>query len=186
LCTFSAHNLVRDPPFSRMDLVSWRNLLIYMEPRLQAAVIPAFHYSLLPGGVLLLGGAESTAEHGHLFEPLDKTARIFLRRDVRSPALNLHLYHPDLALKQTLVEGSLRPATTGSDAAAPRRSGPAGESSASPCSTSSTTSHGDPRMTFKSRIQGMLKLMFPNAGESERLHSSRTITGMRRRRWACS
>ena len=77
LCTFSAHNLVRDPPFSRMDLVSCRNLLIYMEANLQAAVIPAFHYSLLPGGILLLGGSESTARHEDLFEPLDKAARIF-------------------------------------------------------------------------------------------------------------
>ena len=52
LCTFSAHSLVRDPPFSRMNLVSCRNLLIYMDAELQATVIPSFHYSLLPGGVL--------------------------------------------------------------------------------------------------------------------------------------
>ncbi len=55
LCTFSTHNLVRDPPFSRMDLVSCRNLLIYMEANLQAAVIPSFHYSLQPGGILWSG-----------------------------------------------------------------------------------------------------------------------------------
>ena len=54
LCTFSAHSLVRDPPFSRMNLVSCRNLLIYMDAELQAAVIPSFHYSLLPGGVCCL------------------------------------------------------------------------------------------------------------------------------------
>ena len=59
LCTFSTHNLIRDPPFSMMNLVSCRNLLIYMNPELQSRVIPVFHYSLVPGGMLLLGGSES-------------------------------------------------------------------------------------------------------------------------------
>ena len=85
LCTFSAHSLVRDPPFSRMNLVSCRNLLIYMDVDLQAAVFPSFHYSLLPGGVLLLGSAETVARHDGLFAPLEKEHRIFLRRDGPSP-----------------------------------------------------------------------------------------------------
>ena len=89
LCTFSAHSLVRDPPFSRMDLVSCRNLLIYMDVDLQAAVIPAFHYSLLPGGVLLLGSAETVARHDGLFAPLEKEHRIFQRRDGPSPILRM-------------------------------------------------------------------------------------------------
>ena len=87
LCTFSAHSLVRDPPFSRMNLVSCRNLLIYMDVDLQATVIPAFHYSLLPGGVLLLGSAETVARHDGLFAPLEKKHRIFQRRDGPSPVL---------------------------------------------------------------------------------------------------
>lgn len=87
LCTFSAHSLVRDPPFSRMNLVSCRNLLIYMDVELQATVIPAFHYSLLPGGVLLLGSAETVARHDGLFAPLEKQHRIFQRRDGPSPIL---------------------------------------------------------------------------------------------------
>lgn len=82
MCTFSTHNLLQDPPFSRMDLVSCRNLLIYLDARQQAAVIPVFHYSLVRGGILLLGISESVAKHGDLFEPLDRSARIFLRRDV--------------------------------------------------------------------------------------------------------
>lgn len=90
LCTFSVHNLVRDPPFSRMDLVSCRNLLIYMDTQLQGEVIPVFHYSLVPNGVLLLGAAESALRHQQLFEPLDKMSRIFVRRDVKSPPLNLN------------------------------------------------------------------------------------------------
>jgi two-component system CheB/CheR fusion protein len=101
LCTFSAHNVVRDPPFSRMDMVSCRNLLIYMDSALQADVIPVFHYSLVRGGILLLGGSESAAQHGELFEPLDKAARIFLRRDVKSPALNLTLHEPQRMMPRT-------------------------------------------------------------------------------------
>jgi two-component system CheB/CheR fusion protein len=89
LCTFSAHSLVRDPPFSRMNLVSCRNLLIYMDVDLQASVIPAFHYSLLPGGVLLLGSAETVARHDGLFAPLEKEHRIFQRRDGPSPILKM-------------------------------------------------------------------------------------------------
>jgi two-component system CheB/CheR fusion protein len=98
LCTFSTHNLIRDPPFSRMDMVSCRNLLIYMDTALQAAVLPSFHYSLAHGGILLLGASESAAQHGDLFEPLDKTSRIFRKRDVKSPALHLSL--PETAAVQ--------------------------------------------------------------------------------------
>ena len=89
LCTFSAHSLVRDPPFSRMNLVSCRNLLIYMDTDLQATVIPAFHYSLLPGGCLLLGSSETVTRHEDLFAPLDKERRIFERRDGPSPPLKV-------------------------------------------------------------------------------------------------
>ncbi|HEY2419450.1 MAG TPA: CheR family methyltransferase [Steroidobacteraceae bacterium] len=104
LCTFSSHNVVRDPPFSRMDLVSCRNLLIYMDPELQGAVIPIFHYSLVPRGILLLGGSESAARHENLFTPLDKGSRIFERCDVRSPSLNLNLNRPNLNGHRALLE----------------------------------------------------------------------------------
>ena len=89
LCTFSAHSLIRDPPFSRMNLVSCRNLLIYLDADLQAAVIPAFHYSLAPGGVLVLGSSENVTRHEGLFAPLEKEHRIFQRRDGPSPPLKL-------------------------------------------------------------------------------------------------
>ena len=87
LCTFSTHSLIRDPPFSRMNLVSCRNLLIYLDADLQATVIPTFHYSLAPGGVLLLGSSENVTRHEGLFAPLEKEHRIFLRRDGPSPPL---------------------------------------------------------------------------------------------------
>ena len=76
------HNLVRDPPFSMMSLVSCRNLLIYLNRELQARIVPLFHYSLVPGGILLLGASESVAQHGDLFDTIDKNARIFRRRSV--------------------------------------------------------------------------------------------------------
>ena len=89
ICTFSAHSLTRDPPFSRVDLVSCRNLLIYLDTDLQATVMPAFHYALVPGGILLLGSSETVSRHENLFEPLDRGHRIFRRRDVRGPALRI-------------------------------------------------------------------------------------------------
>lgn len=81
-CLFSAHNVFRDPPFSQIDLVSCRNLLIYFSSELQSWVIPLFHYALRPGGFLFLGSAENVTQHGDLFTPLDKKHRIFQRQDV--------------------------------------------------------------------------------------------------------
>jgi two-component system CheB/CheR fusion protein len=87
LCTFSPHSIVRDPPFSRMNMVSCRNLLIYMDIGLQSDIIRAFHYSLVPNGVLLLGSSETITRQEELFEPLDKATRIFLRGDIQSPRM---------------------------------------------------------------------------------------------------
>ena len=89
LCTFSAHSVIRDPPFSRIDLVSCRNLLIYLDTDLQARVIPAFHYALARGGYLLLGGSEMVTRHGELFTPIDKRHRIFQRRNAPGVPLQL-------------------------------------------------------------------------------------------------
>lgn len=81
LCIFSSHSLVRDPPFSRIDLVSCRNLLIYLDSRLQEQVIPLFHYALRPGGFLFLGQSDSIARHSALFLAEDKDHRIYRRRE---------------------------------------------------------------------------------------------------------
>ncbi|TPK76105.1 CheR family methyltransferase [Mesorhizobium sp. B2-4-17] len=83
LCIFSPHSVVKDPPFSRMDLVSCRNLLIYFGPDVQNRVLPIFHYALKPGGYLFLGTSESVGQHSDLFSTVDKKQRIFrARKDV--------------------------------------------------------------------------------------------------------
>jgi two-component system CheB/CheR fusion protein len=89
LCTFSSHSLTRDPPFSRINLLSCRNLLIYLDIDLQAVVIPAFHYSLVPSGILLLGSAETISRHEGLFSTLDRSHRIFQKLDVPTPPLHM-------------------------------------------------------------------------------------------------
>ncbi|WP_342065681.1 CheR family methyltransferase [Achromobacter kerstersii] len=86
LCIFSPHNVLRDPPFSRIDLVSCRNLLIYFGAGIQKQVIPTFHYSLRPGGYLFLGMSENVTQFSDLFSPADKKHRIFQRRpDIGAP-----------------------------------------------------------------------------------------------------
>ena len=79
LIRFSSHSLVKDPPFSRVDLVSCRNLLIYFDDRLQQSVMPLLHYALRPGGFLFLGPSESVGRFEHLFPQLDQQARLFER-----------------------------------------------------------------------------------------------------------
>lgn len=74
---FSAHNLVCDPPFSRIDLVSCRNLLIYLTVPLQARIFRLFHYTLNAGGLLFLGKAESIEPHRDVFTDVDRDARLF-------------------------------------------------------------------------------------------------------------
>jgi two-component system CheB/CheR fusion protein len=94
MCTFSIHDLLRDPPFSSLDLVSCRNVLIYLQPQGQNRVLELFHYGLRPGGILLLGPSEGLVASADLFEVMDKTQRIFRRKDTRSrPMVGVpHLY----------------------------------------------------------------------------------------------
>jgi len=78
---FAPQNLIMDPPFTRLDILCCRNLLIYLGPELQKKLLPLFHYSLAPGGVLVLGSAETIGSATDLFAPLDGKARIFRRLD---------------------------------------------------------------------------------------------------------
>jgi two-component system, chemotaxis family, CheB/CheR fusion protein len=88
LCVFARQNVLRDPPFSRLDIISCRNVLIYFEPVAQKKLIPFFHYALKPGGFLLLGGAESVGSFSDLFEPVDQKTKLFAKRSVQSPPLS--------------------------------------------------------------------------------------------------
>ena len=74
---FAMHNVLRDPPFSRVDLVSCRNLLIYLDRTAQQGVLEMFHFALRPGGYLFLGNSESVDAVARLFTPIDKSMRIF-------------------------------------------------------------------------------------------------------------
>ena len=80
LCLFSPHNLITDPPFSRLDLISCRNLLIYFGPHLQKKLIPLFHYALRPNGYLFLGPSENVSGHKELFSPISSKYRISQRK----------------------------------------------------------------------------------------------------------
>ena len=81
MCVFSTHDLVKDPPFSKLDMISCRNLLIYFEVGLQQRVLTTFHYGLKPHGTLWLGPSETISSNIRLFKPLDKKSRIYERLD---------------------------------------------------------------------------------------------------------
>ena len=92
MCIFSQHSLIRDPPFSHLDLISCRNVLIYLSAELQGKLVPLFHYALRPGGFLFLGPSEGLAGSPALFETFDKPSRVFRRREtVARPAVDFPL-----------------------------------------------------------------------------------------------
>jgi two-component system CheB/CheR fusion protein len=78
MCIFSLHGVFRDPPFSRLDLISCRNLLIYLSTELQDRLARLFHYALVPGGLLFLGSSESMGRHGDLFVVKSKKHRLYI------------------------------------------------------------------------------------------------------------
>ena len=80
VCIFATHNLLKDPPFSRMDLISCQNVLIYIESNPQKKILQAFHYSLKPTGYLLLGKSETIGSSTELFAQLDKELKIYSRK----------------------------------------------------------------------------------------------------------
>ena len=100
---FAKQNVLGDPPFSRMDLISCRNLLIYFEQGWQKKIIPMFHYALNPEGTLFLGASESVAGYAELFEPLDKKHKIFAKRPAQTPALNLPMRRREHPTEKTIA-----------------------------------------------------------------------------------
>ncbi len=89
MVVFARQNLMSDPPFSRMDLVSCRNLMIYLEPSLQKKLLPTFHYALKPDGFLFLGMSESIGGFTDLFEPADRKQKIYSRKAAPTPPFYL-------------------------------------------------------------------------------------------------
>ncbi|AMV73747.1 chemotaxis protein CheB [Desulfuromonas carbonis] len=81
MVTFATQNVIMDSPFTRLDLVICRNLLIYLTPELQKRLLPLFHYILKPDGILFLGSSESIGAFTELFAPLDAKARLFRRQE---------------------------------------------------------------------------------------------------------
>lgn len=108
---FAKHDLVKDPPFAHLDFISCRNVLIYFNSQLQDRVLLMFHYALSPEGYLLLGKSESVGHFSELFQPIGKSAKIFMRVGPLDAAIrNMAAYRPpticrrELALKSRLRE----------------------------------------------------------------------------------
>jgi two-component system CheB/CheR fusion protein len=107
MCVFARQNVIADPPFSRMDLISCRNLLIYIDPVLQKQILPLLHYALRPAGVLWLGHSETAGVASDLFEPEDKRHRFYARK-LATGRPRLHYPTGAQAREQTPEQDALR------------------------------------------------------------------------------
>jgi two-component system CheB/CheR fusion protein len=106
LVVFAVQNIIKDPLFTKLDLLSCRNLMIYMEAELQNRLIPNFHYALKPGGVLFLSSSESIAGYTDLFKPLNRKWKFYRASDTASKR-SITLYR---SLAMTLPEPAATPA----------------------------------------------------------------------------
>jgi two-component system CheB/CheR fusion protein len=98
-CVFAQHNILIDPPFSRLDFISCRNLFIYLDQPAQKRAITTFHYGLNDGGYLMLGKSEGISSAPQLFKEVNKKFKIFLRKNISGtrplPAISSRLFHAD-------------------------------------------------------------------------------------------
>jgi len=117
MLVFSEQNVIKDPPFSKLDLISCRNLLIYLGGSLQKKLIPLFHYALNPGGYLFLGTSETVGESGDLFAALDRKQKIYQRKEdlIGIQRAGLGRFLPPIAAPDT------EPLPTGERTVYPRR-----------------------------------------------------------------
>jgi two-component system CheB/CheR fusion protein len=88
---FAKQNIISDPPFTKLDILCCRNLLIYFTPRLQAQLIPLFHYSLRPQGLLVLGSADTPGQFSEMFAPVTPSSRVFRRLDTAARRVGSYL-----------------------------------------------------------------------------------------------
>src|SRR5438270_8496775 len=106
LVLFAPHDVLKDPPFSHLDLISCRNLLIYLKRQAQQSVFDIFHFALRAGGLLFIGASESVEEAQTLFSPIDRMNRLYVRRSVPRPgwvAPTLPLRVPRGAVRETVL-----------------------------------------------------------------------------------
>lgn len=99
MVVFAPHDVITDPPFTKLDILTCRNLLIYLDTALQKKLIPLFHYSLKAGGALLLGSSESIGEFTELFTPVDARIRLFRRTNNALRSITLEFPTHDFASK---------------------------------------------------------------------------------------
>jgi len=108
---FAPQDIIKDPPFTKLDLICCRNLLIYLDAELQKRLLPLFHYSLKPGGILFLGSSETIGNFTDLFAPIDKKWKIYRRKDAVStaqvvtnfPVTPLERRHDAVEVKKTVA-----------------------------------------------------------------------------------
>jgi len=98
ICIFAIHNLLKDPPFSRIDFISCQNVLIYLAPTAQKKILQAFHYALKPSSYLVLGKSETVGNETELFETVDKEHKIYTNK-----AVNAHLHFDFFSRPQRLA-----------------------------------------------------------------------------------
>jgi two-component system CheB/CheR fusion protein len=120
LCIFSTQNVFNDPPFSRIDLISCRNVMIYLSQSLQKRVIPVFHYALNPSGYLMIGNTEGLVGPGsELFEIADRKQKIYRKKAVATPmaaAFSIEMSEPYAPLDHEATEAkTVEPARMASD-----------------------------------------------------------------------
>jgi two-component system CheB/CheR fusion protein len=103
---FAPQNILSDPPFTQLDLLCCRNLLIYFGPALQKKLMPLFHYALKPDGLLVLGTSESVGNMTELFNPIDAKSRIFRRVDQKPTVMPLEFFSPSVSKLPARTEGT--------------------------------------------------------------------------------
>jgi len=98
-CVFASHNFLADPPFAKIDLISCRNALIYVQPILQKKALTTFHYALKENGFLLLGKSETTGAASDLFNSFDKGNKMYTRKSVRASFLQMPVGRKEVIFK---------------------------------------------------------------------------------------
>lgn len=108
MVVFSTQNIIKDPPFSRLDIVSCRNLMIYMNIKLQKKIIPLLHFVIRPNGLLFLGTSESVGEFTELFVPIENGIKVYRRKDETAEGITMALNQDTQSLNEDKPYASVR------------------------------------------------------------------------------